>query len=183
MKLEKINELEGTQTAKNLMEALAGESIARNKYEWFASVAKKEGYEQISRIFSETALNEKEHGKTWWKLLNGMGDTKQCLKSGVEGENYEWVTMYDGFAKTAEEEGFADIAELFRGVAKIEELHENRFQKLLDNLEKGEVFKKVDESEWECLNCGHRHYGKEAPTLCSVCAHPQAHFALTKENY
>ncbi len=183
IKLEKMKELEGTQTQKNLMEAFAGESMARNKYDYFASIAKKEGYEQISRIFQETALNEKEHAKIWFKLAHGMGDTKQCLKWASEGENYEWVTMYEGFAKTAEEEGFKEIAELFRGVAKIEKEHEQRFNDLSVNIETGEVFKKVAENEWICLNCGHRIISKEAPTVCPVCQHPQGYFALAKKDY
>ena len=148
-----------------------------------ARKAKKEGYEQISRIFQETALNEKEHAKIWFKLAHGMGDTKQCLKWASEGENYEWVTMYENFAKTAEEEGFKEIAELFRGVAKIEKEHEQRFNDLSVNIETGEVFKRVAENEWICLNCGHRIISKEAPTVCPVCQHPQGYFALAKKDY
>lgn len=183
IKLEKQNNLEGTETQKNLMAAFAGESQARNKYDFFASIAKKEGYQQISQIFQETANNEKEHAKIWFKLAHGMGNTMQCLKWAAQGENYEWVTMYEDFAKTAEEEGFAEIATLFRAVAKIEKEHEQRYKELAINLENGEVFKKVEENEWICLNCGHRVISKEAPLVCPVCQHPQAYFALAKKDY
>ncbi len=183
IKLEKMNELEGTQTQKNLMTAFAGESQARNKYDYFSSIARKEGYEQIGRIFEETAGNEKEHAKIWFKLAHGMGSTKECLEWAAEGENYEWVTMYEEFAKTAEKEGFDEIAGLFRMVAKIEKEHEARFKDLVANFENGEVFKKVDENEWICLNCGHRVFSKEAPKICPVCQHPQSYFALVKKDY
>lgn len=183
IKLEKLKELEGTKTQKNLMEAFAGESQARNKYDYFASIAKKEGYEQISRIFQETAGNEKEHAKIWFKLAHGMGSTKECLNWAADGENYEWVTMYEDFAKEAEAEGFDEIAKLFRGVAKIEKEHEQRFKDLVANLETGEVFKRVGEKEWICLNCGHRVVSEEAPMVCPVCQHPQAYFALAKKDY
>ena len=183
MELKKIDALKGTQTEKNLMAAFAGESQARNKYDYFASIAKKEGYVQISNYFSETALNEKEHAKIWFKLFHGMGNTKECLKWAAEGENYEWTEMYEGFAKTAEKEGFSDIAKLFRGVASIEKQHENRFKQLLANIEEGKTFKRTDEQEWVCLNCGFHYFGKEAPQECPVCAHPQAYFALLKKDY
>jgi len=183
IELKKLNNIKGTKTEKNLQTALEGESVARNKYDWFASIAKKEGYEQISRYFSETALNEKEHAQIWWKLLNGMGDTKQCLKWGIEGEDYEWTTMYEGFAETADKEGLIEIGDIFRGVAGIEKLHEERYKDLLKNLEEGEVFKRVNENEWVCLNCGYHYFGKEAPEICPVCQHPQAYFALLKKDY
>ena len=183
MELKKIDALKGTQTEKNLMEAFAGESQARNKYDYFASIAKKEGYEQISRYFAETAANEKEHAKVWFKLFHGMGNTKECLAWAADGENYEWTDMYASFAKTADEEGFTEIAALFRGVADIEKKHEERFKDLLANLEAGKVFKKDEKKEWVCLNCGYHYYGDEAPKVCPVCAHPQAYFALLKKDY
>ena len=183
MELKKQAALKGTQTEKNLMAAFAGESQARNKYDYIASIAKKEGYVQISNYFAETALNEKEHAKIWFKLFHGMGSTKECLKWAAEGENYEWTTMYEDFAKTAEKEGFKEIAQLFRGVADIEKHHEERFKDLLSNIEKGKTFERGEEQEWVCLNCGHHYFGKTAPAECPVCAHPQSYFALIKKDY
>ena len=183
MKLEKIPELKGTQTEQNLMTAFAGESQARNKYDYFASIAKKEGYEQISRIFAETALNEKEHAKMWFKLFHGMGTTKECLQWAAEGENYEWTDMYANFAETAEKEGFNEIAALFRGVAKIEKEHEQRYKDLLQNIKQSKVFQKDEEVEWICLNCGNRVVSKVAPAICPVCAHPQSYYAVAKKDY
>jgi rubrerythrin len=178
------NRYEGTKTEKNLMAAFAGESQARNKYTYFASVAKKEGYEQIAAIFLETAENEKEHAKLWFKELNGIGDTKANLKAAAEGENYEWTDMYEEFAKTAEEEGFKDLAIKFRLVGAIEKHHEERYLKLLQNIELCEVFKKdTGICIWKCRNCGHIHVGKEAPKVCPTCAHPQSYFELVSENY
>ena len=177
-------ELKGSKTEKNLMEAFAGESQARNKYTYFASKAKKEGYEQIAAIFLETADNEKEHAKLWFKLLNnGISSTEENLKAAAEGENYEWTDMYDKFAKEAREEGFEQIANLFEGVAKIEKEHEERYRKLLENLEDGLVFSKDGDKIWKCRNCGHICIGKEAPEICPVCAHPQAYFEVKAENY
>ena len=178
-------ELKGTQTEKNLMEAFAGESQARNKYTYFASKAKKEGYEQIASIFEETAGNEKEHAKMWFKLLQGgeIKSTKENLLMAAEGENYEWTDMYAEFAKTAKEEGFDHIAFLFEEVGKIEKEHEERYRKLLDNIESGKVFVKDEPKMWICRNCGHVHYGEEAPKVCPVCAHPQSYFEVRKENY
>ena len=178
-------ELKGTQTEKNLMEAFAGESQARNKYTYFASKAKKEGYEQIASIFEETAGNEKEHAKMWFKLLQGgeIKSTKENLLMAAEGENYEWTDMYSEFAKTAKEEGFDHIAFLFEEVGKIEKEHEERYRKLLDNIEQGKVFVKEEPKMWICRNCGHIHYGEEAPKVCPVCAHPQSYFEVRKENY
>ncbi len=175
--------LKGTKTEKNLMEAFAGESQARNKYTYFASVAKKEGYEQISAIFLETANNEKEHAKMWFKALGELGDTAANLLHAAEGENYEWTDMYDTFAKEAEEEGFTDLAEKFRMVAAIEKTHEERYRALLSNVEMQKVFEKSEETMWECRNCGHLVMGKKAPEVCPVCAHPQAFFEVRKENY
>jgi len=183
MEFKKIEELKGTQTEQNLMTAFAGESQARNKYDWFASIAKKEGYEQISRIFTETANNEKEHAQIWFKLFHGMGDTRQCLEWAAEGENYEWTDMYAGFAKTADKEGFKEIADIFRGVANIEKTHEQRYKDLLANVESGKTFKRDTEMEWVCLNCGHHYFGKVPPMECPVCHHPQAYFALLKKDY
>ena len=178
-----VNKYAGTQTEKNLQEAFAGESQARNKYTYFASVAKKEGYEQMSALFLKTADNEKEHAKMWFKELAGIGDTKKNLAAAAEGENYEWTDMYAGFAKTAKEEGFDKIAALFEGVAKIEKEHEERYKKLLDNV-KGEcVFSKDGDVIWQCINCGHIVIGKKAPAVCPVCAHPQAYFQVKPENY
>ena len=176
-------ELKGTKTEKNLMEAFAGESMARNKYTYFASVAKKEGYEQLAAIFEETAGNEKEHAKLWFKELNGIGDTAENLLSAAEGENYEWTTMYDEFAKTADEEGFTAIAAKFRGVGAVEKAHEERYNKLAERVEKGEVFAREGVKVWKCLNCGHLHVGPEAPEMCPVCAHPKAYFEEQVVNY
>ena len=173
----------GTQTEKNLKAAFAGESQARNKYTYFASRAKKEGFEQIAEIFQKTADNEKEHAKLWFKELNGIGDTAQNLASAAAGENYEWTDMYAEFAKVAREEGFDDIAALFEGVAQIEKEHEERYRKLLANIEGGLVFSREGDMIWECSNCGHIHIGKEAPEVCPVCAHPKAHFQLKANNY
>ena len=177
------NKYAGTQTEKNLREAFSGESQARNKYTYFASKAKKEGFEQISALFLKTADNEKEHAKMWFKELDGLGNTAENLASAADGENYEWTDMYAGFAKTAKEEGFDKIAALFEGVAKIEKEHEERYQKLLDNV-KGEcVFSKDGDVIWQCINCGHIVIGKKAPAVCPVCAHPQAYFQVKPENY
>ena len=176
-------ELKGTKTERNLMEAFAGESQARNKYTYFASVAKKEGYQQIAAIFEETANNEKEHAKLWFKHLKGIGDTAANLLAAAEGENYEWTDMYDQFAKDAEEEGFKALAAQFRMVAAIEKTHEERYRKLLANVEMQQVFEKAGETMWECRNCGHLVMGKKAPAACPVCAHPQAYFEVRKENY
>lgn len=173
----------GTQTEKNLEAAFAGESQARNKYTYFASKAKKEGFEQIAALFLETADNEKEHAKLWFKELNGIGDTAENLAAAAEGENYEWTDMYAGFAKTAEEEGFPGLAEKFRGVAAIEKRHEERYRALLHNVETAEVFKRSEVKVWECRNCGHIVVGTEAPEICPVCAHPQAYFELHKDNF
>ena len=177
-------DLKGTKTEKNLMDAFAGESQARNKYTYYASKAKKEGYEQIAAIFQETADNEKEHAKMWFKLLNnGVPTTEVNLKAAADGENYEWTDMYDRFAKEAEEEGFDHIAGLFRGVAAIEKEHEERYRKLLENLENGLVFSKDGDKIWKCRNCGHICIGKEAPEVCPVCAHPKAYFEIKAENF
>ena len=176
-------DLKGTKTERNLAEAFAGESQARNKYTYFASVAKKEGYQQIAAIFEETANNEKEHAKLWFKHLQGIGDTAANLKAAAEGENYEWTDMYEGFAKDAEEEGFTALAKQFRMVAAIEKTHEERYRKLLANVEMQQVFEKAGEAIWECRNCGHLVMGKKAPLACPVCAHPQAYFEIRKENY
>ncbi len=173
----------GTQTEKNLMEAFAGESQARNKYTYFASKAKKEGFEQIAEIFQKTADNEKEHAKLWFKELEGIGDTAQNLQAAAEGENYEWTDMYEGFAKTAEEEGFKDLAIKFRLVAAIEKRHEERYRALLKNIEMQEVFAKSDVKVWECRNCGHIVVGEKAPELCPTCAHPQAYFEIHIDNF
>ena len=177
------NPYAGTQTEKNLLEAFAGESQARNKYTYFASKAKKEGYEQIAALFLKTADNEKEHAKLWFKELNGIGTTAENLKAAAEGENFEWTDMYEDFAKTAEEEGFAELAEKFRGVAAIEKQHEERYRALLKNVEMQEVFKKSEVKVWECRNCGHIVVGTEAPEICPVCAHPRAYFEVHAENY
>ena len=178
-------ELKGSKTESNLMTAFAGESQARNKYTYFASKAKKEGYEQISEIFTETANNEKEHAKMWFKLLNGgeIGTTSENLKAAAEGENYEWTEMYKEFAETAKEEVFDHIAYLFEEVAKIEKEHEQRYLKLLGNVNDNLVFKKGEEIVWVCRNCGHVYVGKEAPKVCPVCAHPQSYFEEKKNNY
>ncbi len=176
-------ELKGSKTEKNLLAAFAGESQARNKYTYFASVAKKEGYEQIAEIFAKTADNEKEHAKLWFKALGELGDTALNLKHAAEGENYEWTEMYDTFAKEAEEEGFTKLAYQFRAVAKIEKAHEERYLALLKNVEMQQVFAKSEETMWECRNCGHLVIGKNAPGVCPVCAHPQSFFEVRKENY
>lgn len=173
----------GTQTEKNLEAAFAGESQARNKYTYFASKAKKEGYEQIAALFLKTADNEKEHAKMWFKELNGIGDTAQNLADAAAGENYEWTDMYDGFAKTAEEEGFPELAEKFRLVAEIERRHEERYRALLKNVETAAVFAKSEVKVWECRNCGHIVVGTKAPETCPVCAHPKSYFELNAENY
>ena len=176
-------ELKGTKTEKNLMTAFAGESQARNKYTYFASVAKKEGYEQIAAIFQQTADNEKEHAKMWFKALGELGDTAQNLLSAAEGENYEWTDMYATFADEAEEEGFTALATKFRMVAAIEKSHEERYRALLNNVEMQKVFEKSEETMWECRNCGHLVMGKKAPEVCPVCAHPKSYFEVRKENY
>ena len=176
-------ELKGSKTEANLMTAFAGESQARNKYTQYASKAKKDGYVQIAAIFEETANNEKEHAKMWFKLLHGgIGDTVDNLKDAAAGENYEWTDMYDGFAKTAREEGFDHIADLFEGVAKIEKEHEERYLKLVKNLEEGLVFSRDGDVIWQCANCGHIVIGKKAPEVCPVCAPPQAYFQIKAEN-
>lgn len=176
-------ELKGTKTEKNLMAAFAGESQARNKYTYFASIAKKEGYEQIAAIFLKTAENEKEHAKLWFKYLDGIGNTAQNLKAAAEGENYEWTDMYDTFAKEAEEEGFKELAEKFRAVGRIEKTHEERYRTLLNNVETNAVFEKAGERMWECRNCGHIVVGKAAPEICPVCNHPRSYFEVREENY
>ena len=173
----------GTQTEKNLMAAFAGESEARNKYTYFASKAKKEGYEQIAALFLKTADNEKEHAKLWFKELNGIGNTAENLLAAAEGENYEWTDMYDGFAKTADEEGFHELAQRFRLVAAIEKHHEERYRALLHNVEMAEVFAKSEVKEWECRNCGHIVIGEKAPEVCPTCNHPQSYFEIHAENY
>ena len=178
-------ELKGSKTEANLEAAFAGESQARNKYTYFASQARKDGYEQIAAIFEETALNEKEHAKIWFKLLHGgaVPTTAENLKAAAEGENYEWTTMYEDFAKTADEEGFKDIARLFRLVGKIEAEHEKRYLKLLDNVTGEKVFSKDGDTIWKCVNCGHIVIGKKAPGICPVCQHPQSYFEVKAENY
>ncbi len=178
-----MKDLKGTKTEKNLWEAFAGESQARNKYTYFASKAKKDGYVQIAKIFEETAANEKEHAEIWFKLLNGIGSTAENLKHAAEGENYEWTDMYSSMAKDAREEGFDHIAFLFEQVAKIEKEHEERYLKLLANVEGGLVFSRDGDMIWKCSNCGHIHVGRKAPEMCPVCAHPQAYFELKCENY
>jgi len=175
--------LHNTKTEKNLQSAFAGESQARNKYTYFASVAKKEGYEQIAEIFLKTAENEKEHAKMWFKELGQLKSTSENLNEAANGENYEWTDMYSQFAKEAEEEGFVEIAEKFREVAKIEKAHEERFLKLLKNIEMQKVFEKSEIVMWECRNCGHLVMGEKAPEICPVCAHPQSYFEVRKENY
>ncbi|MCQ2324804.1 MAG: rubrerythrin family protein [Paludibacteraceae bacterium] len=179
------NKYAGTQTEKNLETAFAGESMARNKYTYFASKAKKDGFEQIAAIFEETANNEKEHAKLWFKELNGgsVSGTVENLAAAANGENYEWTDMYKGFAETAEKEGFAELAERFRGVAAIEKRHEERYRALLKNIEMKEVFKRSEVKVWECRNCGHIVVGTEAPQECPVCAHPQAYFEISKANF
>ncbi len=177
------NKYSGTQTEKNLMAAFSGESEARNKYTYFASKAKKEGFEQIAALFLKTADNEKEHAKLWFKELNGIGDTAQNLAAAAAGENSEWTDMYDGFAKTAEEEGFPELAAKFRMVAAIEKHHEERYRALLKNVETKQVFEKSEVKVWECRNCGHNIVGVKAPELCPTCAHPQSYFEIHAENY
>ena len=176
-------ELKGTKTAANLAAAFAGESQARNKYTYFASVARKEGYEQIAAIFEATANNEKEHAKLWFKALGELGSTAENLAAAAAGENYEWTDMYATFAKEAEEEGFTELAWRFRAVAAIEKSHEERYRALLSNVEMQKVFEKAEETMWECRNCGHLVMGKKAPEICPVCAHPKAFFEVRKENY
>ncbi len=178
-----MSKYKGTQTEKNLMAAFSGESEARNKYTYFASVAKKAGYEQIAALFLKTADNEKEHAKLWFKELEGIGNTAENLASAAAGENYEWTDMYAGFAKTAEEEGFHDLARKFKLVAAIEKHHEERYRALLHNVETAEVFKKSEVKVWECRNCGHIVVGTEAPEICPTCAHPQSYFEIHAENY
>ncbi len=173
----------GTQTEKNLEAAFAGESQARNKYTYFASVARKEGYEQISALFLKTADNEKEHAEMWFKELDGIGDTARNLEAAAEGENYEWTDMYEGFAKTAEEEGFNELAIKFRMVAAIEKQHEERYRALLKNVETASVFEKSEVKVWECRNCGHIAVGTKAPEICPVCNYPKAYFEIHAENY
>ena len=176
-------ELKGSKTEANLWIAFAGESQARNKYDYFASKAKKEGYEQIAAIFQETALNEKEHAKLWFKALDGIGSTEENLVAAAAGENEEWTKMYAEMAKTAEEEGFVEIAEKFRGVAAVEKAHEERYNKLVERIESGEVFEREGVKVWKCLNCGHLHVGAEAPEVCPVCNHPKAYFEEQVVNY
>ena len=178
-----MNPYSGTKTEKNLLEAFSGESQARNKYTYFASVAKKQGYEQIAALFQKTADNEKEHAKLWFKELGMLGDTDENLLSGAEGENYEWTDMYDRMAKEADEEGFHELAAKFRGVAAIEKTHEERYRKLLANVKNNEVFKKSEVKVWECRNCGHIVVGTSAPEVCPVCKHPQAFFEVREDNY
>ena len=177
------NKYAGTQTEKNLEAAFAGESQARNKYTYFASVAKKEGFEQMAEIFTKTADNEKEHAKLWFKELQGIGSTAENLAHAAEGENYEWTDMYEGFAKTAEEEGFTTLAKKFRMVAAIEKRHEERYRALLHNIEAQEVFAKSEVKVWECRNCGHIVVGEKAPAACPVCAHPQSYFEVHVDNF
>ena len=176
-------ELKGSKTEKNLMAAFSGESEARNKYTYFASVARKEGYQQIAAIFEETANNEKEHAKLWFKALGALGNTAENLAAAAAGENYEWTDMYARFADEADEEGFTELANKFRMVAAIEKTHEERYRKLLNNVEMQAVFAKSEETMWECRNCGHLVMGKKSPEICPVCAHPQSYFEVRKENY
>lgn len=178
-----MNKYEGTQTEKNLMAAFAGESEARNKYTYFASKARKDGFEQIAALFEKTANNEKEHAKIWFKELYEIGETEENLKVAADGENHEWTEMYEGFAETAEKEGFKELAEKFRGVAAIEKLHEERYRALLKNVETSAVFEKCEVKIWECRNCGHVVVGTKAPEICPVCAHPQAYFEVAERNY
>ena len=180
---EKKNPYSGTRTEQNLLTAFAGESQARNKYTYFASKAKKEGFEQISALFLKTAENEKEHAKLWFKELNGIGSTAENLEAAADGENYEWTDMYDEFARVADEEGFPELAAKFRGVAAIEKHHEERYRALLKNVETAQVFAKSSVKIWECRNCGHIMTGEKAPDVCPVCAHPQAYFEVNCENY
>lgn len=177
------NKYAGTKTEKNLREAFAGESQARNKYTYFASVAKKAGYEQIAELFLKTAENEKEHAKLWFKALGELGTTEENLLAAAQGENSEWTDMYERMAREAEEEGFLDLAEQFRGVAKIERAHEERYLALLNNIKENAVFEKKEETVWECRNCGHIYVGTQAPDTCPVCAHPKAYFEVKSKNY
>ncbi len=181
--MEKKTKYSGTQTEKNLMAAFAGESQARNKYTYFASKAKKEGFEQIAELFLKTADNEKEHAKLWFKELEGIGSTAENLAAAADGENYEWTDMYEGFAKTAEEEGFTELAAKFRLVATIEKRHEERYRALLHNVEAQEVFKRSEVKVWECRNCGHIVVGMESPAICPTCAHPQSYFEIHMDNF
>ncbi|MFW5780641.1 MAG: rubrerythrin [Bacillota bacterium] len=176
-------DLKGTKTEKNLWEAYAGESMARNKYDYFASKAKKDGYQQIAAFFEETAHNEKEHAKIWFKRLKGINETPENLAVAAEGENYEWTDMYAGFAKDAREEGFDDLAKLFEGVAAIEKTHEERYRVLLENVKTGKVFERCEKKIWECRNCGNRVYDTKAPDICDVCEHPQAFYQILVKNY
>ncbi len=177
------NKYKGTKTEQNLLAAFAGESQARNKYTYFASKAKKEGFEQIAALFLKTADNEKEHAKLWFKELEGIGSTAENLAAAADGENFEWTDMYEGFARTAEEEGFHDLAVRFRMVGAIEKMHEERYRALLNNVETAEVFRKSEIKIWECRNCGHIVVGKAAPEICPVCNHPQAYFEINEKNY
>ena len=181
--MKKTNPYSGTQTEKNLLAAFAGESQARNKYTYFASKAKKEGFEQIAALFLKTADNEKEHAKMWFKELNMLGSTDENLEDAADDENYEWTDMYEEFAKTAEAEGFTELAEKFRGVAAIEKRHEERYRALLRNVQTSQVFEKSEVKIWECRNCGHIVVGTKAPDVCPVCAHPQSYFEVSAENY
>ena len=176
-------DLKGSKTEANLWYAFAGESQARNKYTYFASVARKEGYEQIAAIFEQTANNEKEHAKLWFKALDGIGDTMANLLSAAAGEHEEWTDMYKNFAEVARQEGFTALAAQMEAVAKVEKRHEERYRKLVENIEKGEVWQRVGENRWECRNCGHVHIGEKAPTVCPVCKHPQAFFEIEAQNY
>lgn len=178
-----MKNLEGTKTEKNLIAAFAGESQARNKYTYFASVAKKEGYEQIAAFFQETADNEKEHAKIHFKFLEGIGTTEENLKQAAAGENYEWTSMYPEFAKEAEEEGFTSIAKMFLRIGEIEKKHEERYNELLKNIQDGKVFKRAEEKMWICRNCGYIYFGAEPPKACPVCTHPQAYFEMLNKNY
>lgn len=176
-------ELKGSRTEANLLAAFAGESQARNKYTYYASQAKKDGYEQVAGIFEETAENEKEHAKLWFKLVEGIGDTAANLQSAIDGENYEWTEMYKEFARVAKEEGFDEIAERFTEVGEVEEEHEKRYQRLLDNIKDGKVFKKDEPVRWRCRNCGYVHEGPEAPEICPACLHPQKYYEVAAENF
>ena len=178
-----MEKLKGTKTEQNLLAAFAGESQARNKYTYFASVAKKEGYEQIAALFQETADNEKEHAKIHFKFLDGIGTTEENLKEAAGGEHYEWTEMYPEFAKTAEEEGFTAIAKMFLKIAEIEKKHEERYHQLLKNIQEGKIFKRPEEKMWICRNCGYIYFGTDAPKACPVCAHSQAYFELQSKNY
>ena len=181
--MNKTTKYAGTQTEKNLMAAFAGESEARNKYTYFASKAKKDGFEQIAALFLKTAENEKEHAKLWFKELEGIGSTAENLLSAAEGENYEWTDMYEGFARTADEEGFHELAQRFRLVGAVEKHHEERYRALLRNVEMAEVFAKSQVNVWECRNCGHIVVGEKAPEVCPTCNHPQSYFEIHAENY